>query len=165
MSKRVMFTSCVLISTLLIMIASVVVGEGSGSGPIDANAIRHGYRPVLKYTVASPRACLINPTNHTFDRCPRPRGDADNFPRRDGSVRVFVGTRVVFCLSRDIEGVWYTGSRMYGQFADTPAPHTLPLYGPGKLRVPQTGPQQHGCEVHLRELPASWHGLLPDTRR
>jgi hypothetical protein len=110
MSKRVMLTSCVLISTLLIMISGMVVGQDNGSGPIDANAIRHGYRPVLKYTVASPRACLINPTNHTFDRCLRPRGDADNFARGDGSMRVFVGTRVVFCLSRDIEGVWYTGS-------------------------------------------------------
>lgn len=111
MSRRVIPTICISISTLLIIAGALVAASSdSGSGPIDANAIRHGYRPVLKYTVASPRACLINPTNHTFDRCLRPRGDADNFPRRHGSIRVLMGTRVVFCLSRDIEGVWYTGS-------------------------------------------------------
>jgi len=77
----------------------------------DRNAFRHRPLPVLKYTVASPRACLIGPPiwiNAAYYYLPT--GDAENFARKNGSLRVPVGTRVIFCLSRDLEAVWYTGS-------------------------------------------------------
>ncbi len=69
-------------------------------------------RPVIKYTVASPRACLIGPPPWSTNAWYLPSGDAENFPRANGSIRLPVGARVVFCLSREIEGVWY--SRSYG---------------------------------------------------
>jgi len=66
--------------------------------------------PVIKYSVASPRACLIGPPRWSTNLYYMPAGDAENFPRKSGSLRVRVGTRVVFCLSRDLENVWYSGS-------------------------------------------------------
>ncbi|MBN2138358.1 MAG: hypothetical protein JW720_11175 [Sedimentisphaerales bacterium] len=108
MSRRLIITICMFVATLLVM--GVVFAEDDATRPIDPNAIRHAYRPVLKYAVASPRACLIGPPDYPIDRCWRPQGDADNFARRNGRLRVPVGTRVIFCLSRDIEGVWYSGS-------------------------------------------------------
>jgi hypothetical protein len=68
--------------------------------------------PVMKYTMASPRACLIGPAVWATNAYWLPTGAAENFPRGHGSIRVPVGTRVVFCLSRDLEGVWYP--RSYG---------------------------------------------------
>ncbi|GAI95709.1 unnamed protein product, partial [marine sediment metagenome] len=73
--------------------------------------------PVVKYAVASPRACLIGPPLWSTDAYYLPTGDADNFPRGNGRIRVPVGTRIVICLSRDMEGVWYTGS--YGSLGST----------------------------------------------
>jgi len=66
--------------------------------------------PVLKYSVASPRACLIGPPIWSTNAYYMPTGAAENFPRKNGSIRVRVGTRVVFCLSRDLENVWYKHS-------------------------------------------------------
>ena len=36
-----------------------------------------------------------------------PTGAAENFARRDGKIRVPMGTRVLFALSHELEGVWY----------------------------------------------------------
>jgi len=83
----------------------------------EPNALRYQGRPVVKYAVASPRACLIGLPLWTTNAFYLPTGDADNFPRGNGAIRVPVGTRIVVCLSRDMEGVWYTGS--YGCLGST----------------------------------------------
>jgi len=112
MSRRALITGCVLVSLALALVCGAVLaaGSGYGGGAGDPNAVRPRPVPVLRYAVASPRACLIGPPDRSIDRCWRPQGDADNFARRNGSIRVPVGTRIIFCLSRDLEGVWYTGS-------------------------------------------------------
>ncbi len=66
--------------------------------------------PVVPYVMASPRACLIGPTFWDDIAGRFPFGDADNFQRHAGSVRIPVGGKIHFSLSRNIEGVWYTGS-------------------------------------------------------
>lgn len=70
--------------------------------------------PTRIYVLASPRACLINPTNFDWVKqvIPPPLsiGAAENFPRDNGEIKIASGTRVVFCLSRQLEGVWYPGS-------------------------------------------------------
>lgn len=73
--------------------------------------------PVLKYAVASPRACLISPPVWSTNAYYMPTGAAENFPRKSGTIRVRAGTRVVFCLSRDLENVWY--ARSYGCMSNT----------------------------------------------
>ena len=110
MSRRVMITTCLSICLVLALVCGIVLAAGSGPGPGDPNIVRPRPVPVLRYAVASPRACLIGPPDLNTDRCWHPRGDADNFHRANGGIRVPVGTRVIFCLSRDLEGVWYTGS-------------------------------------------------------
>jgi hypothetical protein len=66
--------------------------------------------PVVKYVMASPRACLLGPTLLSTNIYWRPAGAAENFARANGALKVAVGTRAVFCLSRELEGVWYKGS-------------------------------------------------------
>jgi len=117
MSKRAKLTSCILISLTLTLLGSVLLAQnGSGPGSTDPDgtgepgAVRNARMPVRKYAVASPRACLIGPPIWSTEAYYKPAGDAENFPRAHGSIRVPVGTRVVFCLSRDLEGVWYSGS-------------------------------------------------------
>ena len=122
MSNRLMIATCALLSVALILVCDSVLaqastsgsgepnipGEHNGSG--EPNAVRNHRMPVVKYAVASPRACLIGLPDWSTAAYYLPTGDADNFARADGSLRVPVGTRVVVCLSRDLEGVWYSGS-------------------------------------------------------
>jgi len=67
--------------------------------------------PVVSYVVASPRAFLmsapIEGTDETYVSAA-----AENFPRPDGTLEVPIGTRVIFSLSRDTEGIW--GADAYG---------------------------------------------------
>lgn len=103
MSRRVVVSSC-----MLICLALVVCGSAPAQGP-DPCVIRPV--PTIKYAMASPRSCLIGPPVLLTDAYYVPAlGAAENFPRRPGAIRVPVGTRVVFCLSRDLEGVWYSHS-------------------------------------------------------
>ncbi len=37
-------------------------------------------------------------------------GAAENFPRADGTLEIPVGTRVIFSLSQETEGVWQQGT-------------------------------------------------------
>jgi hypothetical protein len=110
MSRKLLITSFASLFVASALICGVVFAGDSGSGGPDPNLTRPHRIPVLKYAVASPRACLIGPPRWSTDVRYLPSGDADNFPRANGGIRIRVGTRVVFCLSRDLEGVWYTGS-------------------------------------------------------
>lgn len=114
MSRRVVIVSSIFVGLVFALVCGVLAaqtqGPGPGPGPGEPNAVRFRPIPVLKYTVASPRACLIGPPSWSDRVFYLPAGDADNFPRKNGAIRVPIGTRVVFCLSRDMEGVWYTGS-------------------------------------------------------
>lgn len=112
MSSRVIVSRCVLVSLILALICGVVPAQdqGSGGGPGEPNATCLRPMPVMKYAMASPRACLIGPPVWSSNVYYLPTGAAENFPRANGTLRVPVGTRVVFCLSRDLEGVWYDGS-------------------------------------------------------
>jgi len=66
--------------------------------------------PVIKYAVASPRACLTGPPAWSERVYYLPSGAAENFARPNGVLRVRTGTRVIFALSRELEGVWYPHS-------------------------------------------------------
>jgi hypothetical protein len=99
---------------VLVLAPSVAVSAAQDSQATDP-AVQLCPPPVIKYTMAGPRACLIGSPPWITDR-PRlyylPTGAAENFPRKNGAIRVRAGTKVVFCLSRQIEGVWYP--RSYG---------------------------------------------------
>jgi len=110
MSRRVVSTSILFVGLLFVLLCGVLAAQSQGPAPGEPNTVRFRPIPVLKYTVASPRACLIGPPTWSDKVFYLPAGDADNFPRKNGAIRVPVGTRIVFCLSRDMEGVWYTGS-------------------------------------------------------
>ena len=68
--------------------------------------------PVLttNYVVASPRACLIGQPRSDPNHFVTVLGDAENFPRENGEIKVPLGSRVVFLFSRQLEGVWYDHS-------------------------------------------------------
>ena len=79
----------------------------------DAGTVQSGtestdmVRPSVYYVMASPRACLIDaPFLSSTDGARY--GAVDNFARRDGSLRIRVGTKVCFQLSDQLEGVWYS---------------------------------------------------------
>ena len=56
----------------------------------------------INYAMASPRACLLG-HNSTL---PAPAA-AENFARKPGIIVVRAGRTIGFCLSRELEGVWY----------------------------------------------------------
>lgn len=73
--------------------------------------------PAIRYVVATPRACLL-PVPDLYQ--PQVELNADgaepsvirfaateNFPRKDGGIRIPAGTRMIVALSRQTEGVWY----------------------------------------------------------
>lgn len=64
---------------------------------------------VMTYTMASPRAFLIGiPVEGSNEM--GMLGAAENFPRADGTLEIPVGTRVIFSLGHDTEGVWQKGT-------------------------------------------------------
>jgi len=111
MFKRRMVSTCIVVLLALTplwgaaRIAAVEPAEPVEPAPIVPV-------PVVKYVMASPRACLIGPMYRCTNAWCCARGAAENFPRANGAMRVPVGTRVVFCQSREMEGVWY--DRSYG---------------------------------------------------
>ncbi len=105
---------------LFVLLSAVVVLAGTQRG--DARLAREVSArpapipvPVVRYTMASPRAALIGPPVWSTNAYYLPSGGAENFARGAGSIRVRVGTRVHFCLSNRTEGVWYANS--YGRLA------------------------------------------------
>ena len=103
MLKRTLVILC-----LLAALASIPVGMAVDDGQDDVEPVCP--IPVVKYVTASPRACLTGPCCRCANvRCCA-RGAAENFARANGSLTVPVGTKVIFCLSDQIEGVWYPGS-------------------------------------------------------
>ena len=102
--SRGMVSSCLLV---LVLVCVAVSAHRQDS----VELVRPVPVPVIKYAMASPRACLIGPPVWVTDRAYYlPTGAAENFPRANGAIKVPVGVRVVFCLSRDLEGVWYPHS-------------------------------------------------------
>jgi len=78
--------------------------------------------PTTTYTVASPRMSIIRAPRYqiTADGTQSilpgtPYGAAENFARKDGEIKVAAGVRVIFCLSRSMEGVWY--DQTYGRLS------------------------------------------------
>jgi hypothetical protein len=53
---------------------------------------------------------IIDPGTGEVAKWLGPRGEAENFARKAGSLKIPVGMRVVFCLSKNLEGVWYPHS-------------------------------------------------------
>lgn len=107
-----MFTRGVLVVLLCAAVVFAVTNRGGDArmaGPMKAK-----FAPVpipnLQYCMASPRAALIGPPRWATDCYYLPSGDAENFARRPGCLRVRAGARVRFCLSDQTEGVWYSGS-------------------------------------------------------
>lgn len=109
MSRRVFISTCLLGVLTLAVVCGIVPAayQGSVDGHNEPNRIRIRPVPVMKYAMASPRACLIGPPVWSTNAYYLPTGAAENFPRANGGIRVTVGTRVIFCLSRDLENVWY----------------------------------------------------------
>jgi len=151
MVRRPLLRSCVVVSLVVAVagFASAQSGPG-GSGPGEPNGPggeRNRPIPVFKYTVASPRACLIGPPIWSTAAYYMPSGDAENFARRNGTIRVLAGTTVVFCLSRDLEGVWYTGS--YGCLGTSLVVQYCKLckcIDPALVDCPETAPDPNRCE-------------------
>jgi hypothetical protein len=81
----------------------------SGSGT-DTDVVR----PPVEYVMAAPRAAIVTPLRNTGVRLSA-YGAAFNFPRRNGSLTISVGTTVVFRDGLNMEGVWY--DRTYGHLA------------------------------------------------
>ncbi len=117
MLSRTMFNRCLVSFLVLLLVGgaakplskppSAVLAEDVTVEPVPINPI-----PIVKYVMASPRACLLGPGPcNVATRCLK-MGAADNFRRANGAIRVPVGTRVIFRLSRELEGVWYP--RSYG---------------------------------------------------
>lgn len=65
--------------------------------------------PIVNYVMASPRAFLMGAPMEGTDELVV-TGAAENFPRADGTLEIPVGTRVIFSLSRETEGVWHEGT-------------------------------------------------------
>lgn len=70
--------------------------------------------PTTTYTVASPRMSIIRSSRYQIasdgtqiEIQGAPYGAAENFARKDGEIKIAAGVRVMFCLSRAMEGVWY----------------------------------------------------------
>ena len=64
---------------------------------------------VTTYAMASPRAFLMGVPVERSDELAT-IGMAENFPRTDGILEIPTGTRVIFSLSQDTEGVWQQGT-------------------------------------------------------
>lgn len=108
MLSRITVSSCLLFSLLFVPVFGIVfAADDNTTEPIPVCPV-----PVAKYCLASPRACLIGPPVWSSNAYWLPTGAAENFPRANGAIKVPVGTRVVFCLSRELEGIWY--KRSYG---------------------------------------------------
>jgi len=107
MSRRTVVISSLVVCLVLASICSGMLARVQRRvEPIPIRPV-----PRMNYVMASPRACLIGPPEWSIDICFWwPTGDAENFPRANGAIRVPVGAKVVFCLSREIEGVWYEDS-------------------------------------------------------
>jgi len=61
--------------------------------------------PVVNYIIASPRAFLMGAPIEGRSELAM-IGAAENFPRPDGEIEVTIGTRVIFSLSPETEGIW-----------------------------------------------------------
>jgi len=99
-----------------VLFAAVAVAEG----PAGAAAPTILPAPTMTYTVASPRMSIVRPSRYQIaadgtrtEFVGTPSGVAENFARKDGELKVAAGVRVVFCLSRALEGVWY--DQTYGR--------------------------------------------------
>jgi len=99
------FLSCVLVAGLFGLLC--VTAGAEGEQVVDLAASR---APAIRYEVAAPRACIMGFAKPAEGRARRQVGAAENFPREDGELKVATGTKVVFCLSRELEGVWYPHS-------------------------------------------------------
>jgi hypothetical protein len=70
---------------------------------------------LVSYVMAAPRACLSDVPEWAASLAWLPGGNAENFPRASGSIRVAAGTKVTFGLGARSEAVWYDGA--YGTIA------------------------------------------------
>ncbi len=107
MSKRVLLVSII---TASLAAGALLASGGQAQEGGSEQPVRPHPAPMLKYVMASPRACLIGPPVWSTNAFYLPSADAENFPRNSGTLRVRAGTRVIFSLSRELEGVWYTGT-------------------------------------------------------
>lgn len=78
--------------------------------------------PTTTYTLASPRMSIIRAPRYQIasdgtrvEVAGTPYGAAENFARKGGEIKIATGVRVVFCLSRALEGVWY--DQTYGRLS------------------------------------------------
>ena len=109
---------------IALLITTAALAQDAAPAPPEA-------RPTIKYIVATPRACLL-PNHLTEEGEIRPGpAAANNFPRAHGSIRVPLGTNVLFALSRRTEGVWYQ--------------HSLGLLGTS-LRLEVANPNADPCD-------------------
>lgn len=108
MLNNLRFWGCLLVTILFVLVCGSVLAQDNQT--LDQSGAVLLPPPAIKYAVASPRACLLGPAVVDPEHRRRPKGAAENFPRGDGEIKVPVGVRVVFCLSRGLEGVWYAHS-------------------------------------------------------
>jgi hypothetical protein len=91
------------IALILTVCGNLLAQDNPPPGPNESN---RPPAPTIEYTIASPRACIIDITRPNSNRHWQ-RAAAENFPREDGEIKISAGTRVVFCLSRNLEAIWY----------------------------------------------------------
>lgn len=102
---------------LVLLIAGATVFAGEAAQKQDSiKAAAEETVSVMTYAMASPRAFLMGvPVDGTNELAMI--GAAENFPRADGVLEIPMGTRVIFSLSQETEGVWQQGT--YGTIETT----------------------------------------------
>jgi hypothetical protein len=95
---------------LLVTTAAVLAVDAGQKKEDPAGATAKASVPVVNYVVASPRAFLMGvPIEGAKEWAMI--GAAENFPRANGTLEIPVGTRVIFSLGQEAEGVWLEGAR------------------------------------------------------
>lgn len=95
---------------LVLLVAGATVFAGEAIQKQDSiRAAAEETVSVMTYTIASPRAFLMGVPVQDANELAM-IGAAENFPRADGILEIATGTRVIFSLSRDTEGVWQQGT-------------------------------------------------------
>ncbi len=116
--------------------------------------------PTIIYPLASPRAALLGfpPMLMDANRLP-PMAGAENFPRKNGEIKIPYGERLIFSLSKELEGVWYP--RSYGKIGFA---LNLQLFKP-KVPIPPESLNFNINDPNLGEWVTIGRDASSDTRK
>lgn len=154
---------------LVLLIAGAAVFAGGAVQKQDSiRAAAEETVSVMTYSIASPRAFLMGVPIEGSNELGM-IGAAENFPRADGMLEITTGTRVIFSLSRETEGVWQQGT--YGtietvltvQWFQAVTAAECDVCASEGLRDPQSN--QTGEENPSDVVPCPWITIATDGAR